>query len=65
MKNPDKVTPITRSPYFTSLGSNPIIFAIAKPKMWITRVIGGGCPFKLTLVKFCNYNVVHPDSNNS
>jgi hypothetical protein len=46
MKNLDKITPIARSPCLASLGSNPTISVMAKPKMWITKVLGGGCPSK-------------------
>jgi len=60
MKNLDKTTPITRSPCLASLGSNPTISIMAKPKMWITKVLGGGCPSKdvdqtLRLWFYCSF----------
>jgi len=46
MNNYDNVVLIARSPYLTSLRSNLIISTMAKPKMQITKVLGGGCPSK-------------------
>jgi hypothetical protein len=52
MKNPNKATSITRSPCLASLGSNPIISIVAKPKLQIIKVLRGGCPLKLSWSKF-------------
>jgi hypothetical protein len=40
MKNPNKATSIARFPCLASLGSNPIISIVAKPKMQITKKPG-------------------------
>jgi hypothetical protein len=52
MKNPNKATSIARFPCLASLGSNLVISIVAKQKMQITKVLGGGCPSKLCWSKF-------------